>query len=91
MDEIVNPVEGNYPRTLLDYTPVKLEYAENNGIDLQLSGYTHHRKVWPRNIITNLIYEINWGTRKKGRHIIILLQLREPGDYPCAQEANLKL
>lgn len=67
MDEIVNPVEGNYPGTLLDYTPVKLEYAENNGIDLQLSGYTHQGKGWPGNIITNLIYEISWGYKKKGK------------------------
>ena len=67
LDEIVKPVEGNYPKILLDHTPVKLEQAEKNGIDLQLSGHTHHGQIWPGNIITNLIYEISWGYKKKGK------------------------
>ncbi|MBT8383497.1 MAG: metallophosphoesterase, partial [Ignavibacteria bacterium] len=67
LDEIIKPVEENYPKILLDHTPVKLEYAEKNGIDLQLSGHTHHGQIWPGNIITNLIYEISWGYKKKGK------------------------
>lgn len=53
------------PKILLDHTPVKLEQAEKNGIDLQFSGHTHHGQIWPANIITNLIYEISWGYKKK--------------------------
>jgi predicted MPP superfamily phosphohydrolase len=67
LDEIVKPVEGKYPKILLDHTPVKLEQAEKKGIDLQLSGHTHHGQIWPGNIITNLIYEISWGYKKKGK------------------------
>jgi len=61
LDEIVKPVEGDYSKILLDHTPVKLEQAEKNEINLQLSGHTHHGQIWPGNIITNLIYEISWG------------------------------
>jgi len=66
LNEIVKPVEGNYFKILLDHTLVKLEQAEKNNIDLQLSGHTHHGQIWPGNIITNLIYEISWGYKKKG-------------------------
>ena len=51
---------------LLDHTPFKLEQAEQNGIDLQLSGHTHHGQIWPANLITKMIYEISWGYKKKG-------------------------
>lgn len=66
LDEIVKNIPGNYPKFLLDHTPFKLEQAEQNGIDLQLSGHTHHGQIWPGNIITNMIYEISWGYKKKG-------------------------
>ncbi len=66
LDEIIKNVSNNYPKILLDHTPFKLEEAENNGIDLQLSGHTHHGQIWPANIITNMIYELSWGYKKKG-------------------------
>jgi len=63
---IINHLPNNYPKILLDHTPFKLEQAQQNGIDLQLSGHTHHGQIWPANIITNMIYEISWGYKKKG-------------------------
>ncbi len=65
--QIVETVNENYPKILLDHTPVKLEQAEKNNIDIQFSGHTHHGQIWPGNIITNLIYEISWGYKKKGK------------------------
>lgn len=67
LSEIVKNLDHNYPKILLDHTPVKLEQAEENGIDLQLSGHTHHGQIWPANIITNLIYELSWGYLKKDK------------------------
>jgi predicted MPP superfamily phosphohydrolase len=64
--EIIGSITSDHPKILLDHTPVKLEQAEKNGIDLQLSGHTHHGQIWPGNIITNLIYELSWGYKKKG-------------------------
>jgi predicted MPP superfamily phosphohydrolase len=66
LEQIVEPIENIYPKILLDHTPTKLEQAVNNGIDLQLSGHTHHGQIWPANIITGLIYELSWGYKKKG-------------------------
>lgn len=66
LEEIVENISDSYPKILLDHTPFKLEQAVNNNIDLQLSGHTHHGQIWPANLITNLIYEISWGYKKKG-------------------------
>jgi uncharacterized protein len=66
LEDIITSVNNNYPMILLDHTPVRLEQAEKNGIDLQLSGHTHHGQMWPGNIITNMIYEVSRGYKKKG-------------------------
>ena len=66
LDEIVKDLPNNYPKILLDHTPFKLEQAEQNGMNLQLSGHTHHGQIWPGNIITKMIYELSWGYKKKG-------------------------
>jgi predicted MPP superfamily phosphohydrolase len=72
LGQIIQDISTNHPKILLDHTPVKLEQAESNGIDLQLSGHTHHGQIWPGNIITNLIYEVSWGYKKKGNtHIYV--------------------
>jgi predicted MPP superfamily phosphohydrolase len=65
LDEIISSINSDYTKILLDHTPVKLEQAEKNGIDLQLSGHTHHGQIWPGNIITNMVYELSWGYKKK--------------------------
>jgi hypothetical protein len=67
LGDIISTINSNHPKILLDHTPVKLEQAEKNGIDLQLSGHTHHGQIWPGNIITNMIYEVSWGYKKKGK------------------------
>lgn len=66
LNEIVKDIPNSYPKILLDHTPFKLEEAEQNKVDLQLSGHTHHGQIWPANIITNMIYELSWGYKKKG-------------------------
>jgi hypothetical protein len=72
LKEIINSIDSDHPQFLLDHTPVKLEQAEKSGIDLQLSGHTHHGQIWPGNIITNLIYERSWGYKKNnGTHYYI--------------------
>ncbi len=66
LQQIIGSNNTNYPMILLDHTPYKLEEAQKNNIALQLSGHTHHGQIWPGNIITNMIYEISWGYKKKG-------------------------
>ncbi|HED37785.1 MAG TPA: metallophosphoesterase, partial [Ignavibacteria bacterium] len=42
LNELMNDVDKGLPIILMDHTPLSLEKAQNNGIDLQLSGHTHH-------------------------------------------------
>lgn len=56
----------NLPIILMDHQPLRLEEAEVNGIDLQLSGHTHHGQLWPFNFITKKLYEVSMGYKKKG-------------------------
>lgn len=65
LGEIMSGVDKNYPIILLDHTPFKLEEAEANGVNLQLSGHTHHGQMFPLNLITKMIYEVSWGYKKK--------------------------
>ena len=64
--ELVAPLDRSKPIILMDHTPFHLEEAEQNGVDLQLSGHTHHAQIWPWNYITQRVYEVSWGYKKKG-------------------------
>lgn len=66
LEEIMKSVDKSFPIILMDHTPFGLGEAEKNGIDLQLSGHTHHGQMFPANLITKMIYEVSWGYLKKG-------------------------
>ena len=51
---------------MMDHQPAKLQEAVDQGVDLQLSGHTHHGQLWPFQLITNRMYEVSWGYKKKG-------------------------
>jgi len=67
LEELMNGVDISHPVILMDHQPFRLEEAESNGIDLQLSGHTHHGQLWPFNFITKKVYELSWGYKKKGK------------------------
>jgi hypothetical protein len=66
LDELMVSVDKNCPVILMDHQPFRLEEAEQFGVDLQLSGHTHHGQLWPFNFITKKMYEVSWGYKKKG-------------------------
>lgn len=66
LTEIMTEVDKSYPVIMMDHQPFGLDEAVENGIDLQLSGHTHHGQLWPFNYITKMIYEVSWGYKKKG-------------------------
>ena len=63
---VMMPVDRHAPVILLDHQPFNLEKSEEQGVDLQLSGHTHHGQLWPFNYITNAMYEVSSGYKKKG-------------------------
>ncbi|MEG8946698.1 metallophosphoesterase [Rosettibacter firmus] len=66
LSELVNGIDKSLPIILMDHQPFHLEEAEENEIDLQLSGHTHNGQLWPLNYLLKKIYELPWGYKRKG-------------------------
>lgn len=64
--QLVEGVNRNNYIIMLDHQPYHLEDAEQNGVDLQLSGHTHRGQVWPLNWVTRKMYECDYGQWRRG-------------------------
>jgi len=72
LSEILTGADRSKPIILLDHQPTNLGDAENNGIDLQLSGHTHNGQMWPLNHLTSKLYELSYGHKTRGNtHYIV--------------------
>lgn len=67
LNELIKGIDTSLPIILMDHQPFRLEEAEQNGIDLQLSGHTHNGQLWPLNYLMKKIYELPWGYKIKGK------------------------
>jgi len=65
--EITKGLDPTIPKIMLDHQPYLLHEAEENGIDLQLSGHTHNGQFFPMNLIINHTFELGHGYLKKGK------------------------
>ena len=63
LKSITGGIDKSLPVIMMDHQPFKLEEAQKNGIDLQLSGHTHYGQLWPLNYLVDKIYELAWGYR----------------------------
>jgi len=64
--QLMQGVNRDHYIILLDHQPYHLEQAEQNGVDLQLSGHTHRGQVWPLNWVTHAMYECDYGQWRRG-------------------------
>lgn len=64
LDEVVKGINSNLFTVLLDHQPYNLQNAFDNGIDLQISGHTHHGQLFPLNFITRAIFEVSKGYKR---------------------------
>jgi predicted MPP superfamily phosphohydrolase len=64
--QVMEGVDKSLPVILMDHQPYRLEEAQKNGVDLQLSGHTHHGQLFPLNFITGRIFEVDQGYLRKG-------------------------
>jgi predicted MPP superfamily phosphohydrolase len=63
---VLESVDRSYPVILMDHQPFNLEKPVELGVDLQLSGHTHHGQLWPFNYVTQIIYQISSGYKMIG-------------------------
>ncbi|MBN2172700.1 MAG: metallophosphoesterase [Bacteroidales bacterium] len=72
ISDVLFNVDRSKPVILLDHQPFELDEKEKQGVDLTLSGHTHHGQMWPLNYITKAIYEVSWGYKQKGNtHVYV--------------------
>ncbi len=72
LDAVMNGINKSLPIVELDHQPIDLADAEANGVDLQLSGHTHMGQVFPNHLITEQIYELDWGLLTRGNYHLIV-------------------
>jgi len=66
ISKVLEGVDLSLPVIMMDHQPFNLQQVADAGVDFQLSGHTHHGQLWPFGYITNAIYELSWGYKKKG-------------------------
>lgn len=66
LGELMAQVDRGRPIILMDHQPFGLNEAVEQGVDLQLSGHTHHGQLWPVNYIIRMIFKLGWGYRQIG-------------------------
>ncbi len=69
---ILGEWDSQLPIILMDHQPVNLDEARLVGIDLQLSGHTHHGQIYPINLITKAIFKKDWGYLKNDKYQLIV-------------------
>jgi len=69
---VMNGINHDLPIILIDHNPSNLDEALNVGVDLQLSGHTHQGQMFPNNLVTASMYEVDWGYLKKDRLQVVV-------------------
>ena len=72
LNELIKGIDRSLPLILLDHQPVEFDEAASGGVDLELCGHTHYGQLFPVQLITKKIYEIDWGYLKKENLNIIV-------------------
>ncbi|MFS0635297.1 metallophosphoesterase [Mesobacillus foraminis] len=72
VSDLTRNLDHSKPVIMMDHQPYDLDIAEKNGVDLLLSGHTHRGQLSPAHLITDRIYENDWGyLQKKNLHSLV--------------------
>lgn len=72
LSSIMQNADLSRPVILMDHQPNALEEARQEGVDLVVSGHTHRGQVFPAHLITQALFENDWGYLQKGQlHSIV--------------------
>jgi uncharacterized protein len=63
--DLLSDIDHSFPIIAMDHQPSELQQAQENGVDILLSGHTHRGQMAPNHLITKKIYELDWGYLKK--------------------------
>lgn len=65
LSAVLPEVETSYPIIVMDHRPSSLEQYNGSSVDLVLCGHTHKGQFFPINLITNLLYTVDYGYYRK--------------------------
>lgn len=69
---LLSGIDRSKPVILIDHQPTELEAAQQQGVDLLVSGHTHHGQVFPGSLFTKMIYEHDYGyLQKEQLHAVV--------------------
>lgn len=63
---LLKQADLNLPIIVLDHRPSEVDIHSALPFDLQVSGHTHKGQIFPANLITGLLYRIDYGLEKIG-------------------------
>ncbi|WP_243450084.1 metallophosphoesterase [Neobacillus terrae] len=63
--ELLEGIDETYPIIAMDHQPFELKQAQENSVDVLLSGHTHRGQMAPNHLITKRMYELDWGYLQK--------------------------
>ncbi len=66
VSELLSAAPGGLPVILLAHRPLDFDEARAAGVDIQLSGHTHHGQLFPLNLVTARQYDLSWGHLERG-------------------------
>jgi predicted MPP superfamily phosphohydrolase len=66
LSELMAGLDTLKPVIVMNHQPFHLDEVANANVDLHLSGHTHNGQLWPFHYLTEAIFELSWGLRKKG-------------------------
>jgi uncharacterized protein len=66
LSKYLKGLDKSKPFIMMDHQPKDLKEAQDHGVDLLLSGHTHRGQIAPAQLLTNLIYENDYGHLQKG-------------------------
>ncbi|MGL4772888.1 MAG: metallophosphoesterase [Clostridium sp.] len=61
LSEITSGLDKSKPSIIIDHTPDSINDSINSNIDIQVSGHTHRGQLFPGNLITSLIFPLDYG------------------------------
>ncbi len=72
LESLMESLERSLPIILLDHQPSRVREAAEEGVDLKLSGHTHRGQLFPFNLVTRRMYELDWGYLRRGDlHVVV--------------------
>lgn len=67
VEEFLENVNSERLIIFIDHQPIDLDSAIKNNVDIQFSGHTHKGQIYPNNLITKKVFELDHGYLKKGK------------------------